>query len=105
VLWRQLRNRRLNGWKFRRQHPVGPYIVDFVCPAAGLVIEVDGGQHAKQRAHDRVRTEHLNAAGYRVLRFWNNAVSDNLDGVLTRISQAIEGQLTPDSDNARASDV
>jgi len=72
-LWSFLRNRALSGLKFRRQQPVGPYIVDFICPEAGIVIELDGGQHARSRT-DAARTALLQALGYRVLRFWNNDV-------------------------------
>ncbi|MDD5330577.1 MAG: endonuclease domain-containing protein [Sulfuricella sp.] len=82
LLWRSLRSRQLEGCKFRRQHGIGSYIVDFVCIEAGLVVELDGGQHAEQLAYDAVRTEKLAAAGYRVLRFWNNEVLTNLEGVL-----------------------
>lgn len=80
TLWRVLKDRQLGGFRFRRQHPVGPYIVDFVCLEAGLVIEVDGGQHM-DAATDRVRDAFLQREGFHVLRFWNNEVMANLDGV------------------------
>jgi very-short-patch-repair endonuclease len=84
-LWFLLRDRRLNGVKFRRQVPIGPYIVDFVCQEAKLIVEVDGSQHADQVAYDAARTEWLSTVGYRVLRFWNNDLIENEDGVLTAI--------------------
>ena len=68
-LWMRLRDRQLSGAKFRRQHPIGPYVVDFCCPDCGLVVELDGGQHADQTARDTVRTRFLEAEGYRVIRF------------------------------------
>ena len=70
-MWSRLRRNRLDEWHFRRQAPIGPYTVDFACVAAGLVIEVDGGQHAAQREKDAARTAYLEARGYRVIRFWN----------------------------------
>jgi formamidopyrimidine-DNA glycosylase len=88
-LWRRLRNRQLLGMKFRRQHPVGKYIVDFYCDEAKLAIELDGGQHASSSGYDTARTEALERLGIRVLRFWNNEVLGNLDGVLERIAEAI----------------
>ncbi len=88
VLWRALRNRFLNV-KFRRQWPIGGYIVDFVCFEAKLIVELDGSQHAEEaaRAYDAVRTEFLEAAGFTVIRFWNNEVRENLDGVLETIQR------------------
>ena len=74
TLWRLLRNRQLDGRKFRRQVPLGPYIVDFFCHERSLVIEIDGGQHQARAAADRARTRRLEAQGYRVIRFWNNEV-------------------------------
>ena len=85
LLWQRLRNRQL-GYKFRRQQPIGPYIVDFVCPELKLVVELDGGQHADARNRDQVRTAYLESSGFTVLRFWNNAVFENLEGVLTVIA-------------------
>jgi very-short-patch-repair endonuclease len=73
-LWRYLRNRQLEGAKFRFQSPVGPYVVDFLCTEAKLIVELDGGQHGEQIAQDALRTKALEAAGYTVLRFWNNDV-------------------------------
>ncbi|QQR36408.1 endonuclease domain-containing protein [Devosia oryziradicis] len=89
-LWSALRNRGLAQRKFVRQLQVGSYIADFACRELGLIIEVDGGQHA-ETASDEVRTAYLNAQGYSVLRFWNNEVLENLDGVASAILSAIEG--------------
>jgi len=80
-LWSILRARRLSGYKFRRQFWIGPYIVDFICVERSLIVEVDGGQHADNGPYDESRTAWLNEQGYRVLRFWNNEVLSNLDGV------------------------
>jgi very-short-patch-repair endonuclease len=84
-LWRQLRSRNIEGLKFRRQHPVGSFIVDFYCPQSKLIIEVDGGSHADQQEYDQQRTEWLQARGYRVIRFTNDDVKEALDGVIERI--------------------
>jgi very-short-patch-repair endonuclease len=83
--WYHVRDRRLDGWKFRRQVPVAGYVVDFLCADAHLIVEVDGGQHAVQAVADAKRTQVLEAAGYLVLRFWNNDVLENIDGVLGEI--------------------
>ncbi len=91
VLWRHLRNRQLKGKKFRRQAPIGPYVVDFVCHEARLVVEVDGGQHAQARDRDQARDAWLRSQGYRVLRFWNNEVLRNTQGVLERIAEELGG--------------
>lgn len=80
-LWSLLRDRQLMGWKFRRQVPLGPYIVDFYCADAKLVVEADGGQHAES-AGDETRTAWLNQNGYRVKRYWNNEVLKNPEGVI-----------------------
>ena len=72
----------LNGVHFRRQHAIGPYIVDFCSPSHKLIIELDGGQHLDQQEYDAERTAYLEAKGYHVLRFWNNEVMENLDGVV-----------------------
>ena len=81
-LWFLLRDRRLDGIKFRRQVPFGPYVLDFVCFDRKLVVEVDGGQHAELKA-DTVRDARLQARGFRVVRYWNTDVLKNPDGVLT----------------------
>lgn len=91
VLWYHLRAARLQGYKFRRQTPLGRYIVDFVCFEAHLIVEVDGGQHGEQQAYDRQRTAWLEGQGFRVLRFWNTEVLGNVEGVKEVIVRACEG--------------
>jgi very-short-patch-repair endonuclease len=86
TLWFRLRDRRLNGLKFRRQMPIKSYVVDFCCESARLIVELDGGQHAERSAEDAKRTADLEAYGFLVLRFWNNDVFSNLDGVLETIA-------------------
>ncbi len=81
-LWQQLKTRQMEGCKFRRQQPIDGYIVDFVCFENRLVIELDGGQHALGRAEDKKRDRFLELNGFKVLRFWNNDVFENLEGVL-----------------------
>ncbi len=92
-LWHALRARRLGGWRWRRQAPFGPFILDFLCVEAGLVVELDGGQHADQLAYDARRTSYLEARGFRVLRFWNSEVLTNCDGVCIAILDACGGEL------------
>jgi len=89
ALWAKLRNRQLEGGKFRRQQAVGPYIVDFVCFEKMLVIEVDGGQHAVDRESDRRRNSWFASQGFRVMRFWNNEILSNIEGVLQVIRQSV----------------
>ncbi len=84
-LWQQLRDRRLMGHKFRRQHSIGPYITDFACVAARLVIELDGSQHAQAEEADARRSVFLIAEGWRVIRFWNARVMTDMDNVLREI--------------------
>ena len=84
-LWAALRRRQLNRWYFRRQAQIGPYIADFVCFDAKLVVEVDGGQHAFDAERDAVRTAWLKSRGFHVLRFWNHDVLLNREGVLRMI--------------------
>jgi very-short-patch-repair endonuclease len=93
-LWHQLRNRKLLGLKFRRQVPLGRYVVDFVCLEESVVIEVDGGQHALATRYERDRQHWLEEHGWRVLRFWNNEVKENLAGVLEVIAQALRPGAT-----------
>jgi len=88
LLWAHLRSRQLDGAKFVRQHPIDRYVVDFCCRAARLVIELDGGQHADNAA-DEARTRVIEANGYTVIRFWNNDVLGNLEGVLSEIGNAL----------------
>jgi len=83
-LWLALRGRRLGGRKFVRQLAIGPYVADFVCRECRLVVELDGGQHANNR-RDQSRDAFLTGAGYKVVRFWNNDVMTNMDGVLQSI--------------------
>ena len=90
VLWNRIRNRQIDGHKLARQIPIGRYICDFVCREKRVVIEVDGGQH-NDSAEDVVRDRYLIAEGYRVLRFWNNDVLGNLEGVLTTIQTELSG--------------
>jgi len=85
ALWRLLRGRQISGLKFRRQHPFGDYILDFVCLENRLVIEVDGGQHGEQRVYDENRTQKLQEAGFCVLRFWNNEVLKEMESVREKI--------------------
>ena len=95
LLWQHLRDRRLLGWKFRRQHRIGPYFADFACVEAMLVVELDGSQHLTQQRHDEVRTRFLQAQGYRVLRFWNDDVLRETDAVLTAITTALAPHPPP----------
>ena len=88
-IWQQLRNRRLLNHKFRRQFPIEPYIVDFVCLELKLIIELDGGQHADQLDYDQYRSQYLGQKGFKVLRFWNNEIIENNEGVLETIRLAI----------------
>jgi very-short-patch-repair endonuclease len=95
-LWYLLRSRRFRAHKFRRQHPIGPFIVDFVCIDRHLVIEVDGGQHLDQAAADHDRDSYLGTKGFRVLRLWNNAVLGDTQAVLEAIAALLDAPaLTP----------
>ena len=89
ALWKHLRIRQLNGHKFRRQQPLGPYIVDFVCIEKRLIIEVDGGQHSETVVTDAKRTLWLEAQGFRVLRFWNHQVLADIEAVMEVIKEAL----------------
>src|SRR6266567_7034319 len=89
ILWLQLRDRRLGGFKFARQEPIGRYYVDFVCREQLLIVEVDGGQHSDNPA-DRERDTYLGALGYRVVRVWNNDVLANIQGVLEMLKSELE---------------
>lgn len=93
ILWRALKELPIIGTHFRRQAPIGPYVVDFLCPAAHLIIELDGGHHTEdeQAQHDLVRQRWLQAEGYRVLRFWNSEVDRELNAVLETIYAALYG--------------
>ena len=85
LLWFRLRDRRLAGWKFKRQAPIDRFVVDFFCADAKLIVELDDGQHDHDRERDADRTRILEAMGYLVLRFWNHDVMRNMDGVLEEI--------------------
>jgi very-short-patch-repair endonuclease len=95
LLWQALRNRKLARWKFRRQHPIDRFVVDFVCLDARLVIEVDGATHSTNHdvSLDRKRTHHLEACGYQVIRFVNADIYDNLDGVVETILAELEQRV------------
>ncbi len=88
-LWARLRARHLCGAKFRRQHPIGRFIADFCCVERPLVVELDGGQHALQAEADQRRSAFLARRGYRVLRFWDNEVMENMEAVLQQIVEAL----------------
>ena len=92
VLWNKLRNLQLEGTKFRRQQPIGDYILDFVNLESKLVVEIDGGQHNHKqiREKDEQRTKWLESEGYRILRFWNNDVLTNTEGVCLLIQEALK---------------
>ena len=93
TMWFALRDRRLGGFKFKRQWTIGQYVADFCCIERRLIVEVDGGQHSIEE--DAARTQSLNEAGYRVVRFWNNEVHGNLDGVLTSLLAELEQDSGP----------
>ena len=92
-LWALIRNDQL-GFNFRRQHAVGNYIPDFVCIEKKLIIELDGSQHLEQEEYDEERTKYLNSLGYKVIRFWNNKVTNNIDGVIFAILHAMEDETS-----------
>ena len=89
-LWAYLRGNKLDGLKFRRQHALGPYIVDFCAIKARLIIELDGGQHLEQAEYDAERTAYLEGLGFKVIRFWNNQVMQDISGVILSIRNALE---------------
>jgi len=95
LLWKHLRGRRLEGFKFKRQLVIEPYIVDFVCLEVKLIVEADGGQHSEQIVYDNKRTSKLECLGYRVLRFWNNEILNETQGVLEVIRLALIGIPSP----------
>ena len=92
LLWSRLRDRRL-GVKFRFQHSLGPFVADFVCLQRKLIVEADGGQHIPQA--DRARTAYLRKCGFRILRFWNHDILENIDGVVETILIILEGGDDP----------
>jgi very-short-patch-repair endonuclease len=97
-LWKHLRSRQIDSYKFRRQQPIGSYIVDFACFEKRLVIEVDGGQHSQQAGYDDTRTEWLESQGFRVLRFWNNQVLQEIEAVKSAIWEALESRKPLDEE-------
>ncbi len=96
-LWQRLRSRSIVGFKFARQEPIGLYVVDFICRERRLIVEVDGSQHADSK-RDLVRDRWLTEHNYRVLRFWNNDVMSNTDGVLETIASALKADAAPDGE-------
>jgi len=92
ILWRRLRNRKFADYKFRRQHPIDPYVLDFYCPALKLTIELDGSGHDSRlrQIHDKRRERFLTGQGIAIVRFWNHQVREELDSVLEAISLALE---------------
>lgn len=89
ILWKHLRNRHLFNYKFRRQFPIEPYIADFACLELKLIIELDGGQHADQLFYDNQRSLFLEKRGFKVIRFWNNEVIENIEGIFEAIHLVI----------------
>jgi very-short-patch-repair endonuclease len=94
-LWQHIRNRQLSGIRFNREVPIGPFICDFAARTAKLIIELDGGQHAVRTAEDERRTRFLASRGYRVLRFWNSDVLENVEGVLQVIEEVLNDRPSP----------
>jgi very-short-patch-repair endonuclease len=92
ILWKHLRGRRFDEFKFRRQRPVGNYIVDFVCLNLKLILELDGESHLSKKDRDQERDAFLEAEGYRILRYWNNQVYDEIDSVLEDIYLVCHGK-------------
>ena len=103
LLWHYLRDKQLDGHKFRRQQPIGPYIVDFACMPQKLLIELDGGQHAEQHTYDQKRDAFLRKQGYKILRFWNNEIFENCFGVLESIYVALHHHSPLEGESARHS--
>lgn len=95
-LWRRLRLKQVEGYKFRRQHPVGGYVVDFVCLERKIIVEIDGGQHTEHLAYDSRRSGELRSRGFRIVRFWNHEVLNDIDAVL----EVIRGELMPSSESS-----
>ncbi len=84
-IWQSIRKRQILGNKFRKQVPIGPYIADFVCFEKKMIVEIDGGQHKAQEGYDQKRTEFFQSRGFQVIRFWNNDVLTNIEGVTKRL--------------------
>jgi very-short-patch-repair endonuclease len=89
LIWARLRGRRFAGYKFKRQVPIAGYVVDFVALEAKLIVEIDGGQHSTRIEEDRARTKELERFGYRIVRFWNHDVLNNIEGVLEMLIQEL----------------
>ena len=104
LLWLKIRSRQLLGYRFRRQHPIKNYIVDFVCLDSKLIIELDGGQHIDQHDYDERRDKVLNQEGFEVLRFWNNEIIENLDGVLEVVCEHLPPSQPSPSNGEGAKD-
>jgi len=94
-IWLFLRARQIEGFRFRRQAPIGPYIADFVCHEARLIIEIDGGQHDTDSLREAERARFLEGQGYQMLRFWNNEVLANPEGVVTVIADVLAAASPP----------
>ena len=96
-LWNLLRNRQLLGCKFKRQYPIGNYIVDFVCREKKLVIELDGGQHniVENINYDIERSKYLNIRGFKIIRFWNTEIDENIEGVVDKIMYELSNRPSP----------
>ena len=101
ALWRQVRLRQIDGCKFRRQHPIGPYIVDFVCLERHVIVEVDGGQHMLLVQQDAERTAWLESVGYRVIRFWDHEVLTEMESVKEAIYRSLTPHLNPPPQGGR----
>lgn len=96
LIWKYIRNKQLEGLKFFRQYSIGLYVLDFYCPKKRLAVEVDGGQHAGEtNLHDMKRTDFLNKQNIRVIRFWNNEVLSNIEGVVERIIEEVNNSPQP----------
>ena len=90
-LWNLIKNHKFHGLKFKRQQPIGNYIVDFICKEAKIIIEIDGGHHneTENTESDIIRTQYLEQKGYKVIRFWNNEIYENIEGVIKKLEQEI----------------
>ena len=97
LLWKALRNRALGGFKFRRQHPIGPYVADFACVECMIVVEVDGETHLPRTSADQERTQVLHSQGWSVIRFWNTDIYDELEAVKEAIYQHCVARSQPPS--------
>ncbi len=89
-LWYLLRNRRFKEYKFRRQYPIGNYIVDFICLSKKIIVELDGSGHLQSKSYDQQRDVFIRSRGYKIIRFWNNELESNLEGVLNKIYEMLK---------------